>query len=134
MLSLSKVIEKDKKAYYDALKNAQRTLEITDWIRYFAQVILDAQKDARKTAQFTLKKARFFDEYETRLNDRQKKVINKMLDKGTDGYEGGMTATKYMAINKVSKATATRDLQQLNEMGLLDQQGGGRSVRYQLII
>ncbi len=55
-----------------------------------------------------------------------------MLDKGAEGFEGGMTAKKYMGINKVSKATATRDLQQLHDLEVLVQEGAGRSVRYQL--
>ena len=82
--------------------------------------------------QFTLKKAHFFDRYKYQLNERQLKAINKMLEKGPDGFEGGMTAKKYISINKTSKATATRDLQQLHSMGLFIEQGAGRSVSYQL--
>lgn len=132
ILSLSTIIERNKAAYYAALKKAQRTLEVTAWINYFASVILEAQRDARVMVQFTLKKARFFDTYKHRLNERQLKVINKILKKGDEGFEGGMTAAKYMSISKTSKATATRDLQQLQEMGVLLQEGAGRSVRYQL--
>ncbi|WP_257668659.1 Fic family protein [Parapedobacter tibetensis] len=132
MLSLSKTIEANKKAYYDALKEAQRALDITAWMVYFANVILEAQRDAKAMVLFTLKKARFYDRYKTQLDQRQLKAINKMLDKGADGFEGGMTAKKYMGITKVSKATATRDLQHLHEMGVLVQEGAGRSVRYQL--
>src|SRR5690606_19185170 len=121
-----------KKAYYDALKEAQRTLDITAWMIYFANVILDAQCDAKAMVLFTLKKAQFYDHYKNRIDERQWKAINKMLDKGAEGFEGGMTAKKYMGITKVSKATATRDLQQLHGMGVLIQQGAGRSVRYQL--
>lgn len=132
MLSLSKTIEANKKAYYDALKEAQRGLDITAWMVYFSSVILEAQRDAKAMVLFTLKKVQFYDRYKTQLDERQWKAINKMLDKGADGFEGGMTAKKYMGITKVSKATATRDLQQLNEMGVLVQEGAGRSVRYQL--
>lgn len=132
MLSLSKTIEANKKVYYDALKEAQRALDITAWMAYFAGVILDAQRDAKSMVLFTLKKARFYDRYKTQLDERQWKAINKMLDKGAEGFEGGMTAKKYMGITKVSKATATRDLQQLHELGVLVQEGAGRSVRYQL--
>ena len=134
MLSLSKTIEKDKRSYYDALKKAQRTLDITAWINYFASVILEAQQDAKSMVQFTLKKAQFFDQHKRQLNERQLKVINKMLDKGVDGFEGGMTAGKYISITKASKATATRDLQYLLELGALIQNGSGRSVHYVLNI
>ncbi len=132
MLSLSKIIEKDKAAYYTALKEAQRSLEITRWINYFALVILEAQRDAKAMVQFTLKKAHFFDRFKYQLNERQSKAVTKMMEKGFEGFEGGMTAKKYISINKTSKATATRDLQQLHEMGVLTQEGAGRSVSYQL--
>ena len=132
MLSLSKTIEANKIAYYDALKEAQRALDITAWMVYFANVVLAAQRDAKAMVMFALKKAQFYDRHKIQLNERQLKAVNKMLDKGADGFEGGMTAKKYMGITKVSKATATRDLQQLYELGVLVQEGAGRSVRYQL--
>lgn len=132
ILSLSKTIEKGKKQYYEQLKCAQRDLDITEWINYFAQVILDAQIDAKELVQFTLLKAKFFDRYHEQLNERQLKAINRMFENGVDGFEGGMTAKKYMAITKTSKATATRDLQHLQEIGVFIQEGAGRSVRYQL--
>jgi Fic family protein len=132
MLSLSKIIEQNKTAYYAALKEAQRSLDITAWINYFASVILEAQRDAKATVQFTLKKAQFFDQYKYQLNERQLKAVNKMLEKGADGFEGGMTAKKYTGMTKTSKATATRDLQELQVMGVFVQEGAGRSIRYQL--
>ena len=134
LLSISKIIEKDKKQYYNQLKLAQRSLDITDWINYFTQLILNAQKDAKELVQFTLKKAKFFDQYGEHLNKRQLKVIKRVLENGNEGFEGGMTAKKYMAINKISKATATRDLQALQELGVFTQQGAGRSVRYELVL
>lgn len=57
-----------------------------------------------------------------------------MLETGPDGFEGGMTAKKYMSIAKTSKATATRDLQHLTEIHCLVPSGGGRSTSYQLSI
>ena len=134
MLSLSKAIEKDRKRYYAELKKAQAGLEISEWIIYFASIILEAQKDAKVMVQFTLKKTLFFDRYKSQLNERQLKVINKMLASGADGFEGGMTAAKYMRIAKISKATATRDLQHMHEIGVLIQEGLGRSVHYQLVV
>lgn len=56
-----------------------------------------------------------------------------MFEAGVDGFQGGMTAKKYMAIAKTSKATATRDLQHLNEIRALQVLGAGRSVRYELV-
>ena len=132
MLSLSKIIERDKNRYYEALKEAQRTMDITAWITYFGSVILDAQRDAREVVHFTLRKAKFFDSYKDALNERQLKVIHKMLEKGAEGFTGGMTAKKYISITKTSKATATRDLLALQSLGVLVQEGAGRSVRYHL--
>ena len=132
MISLSKIIEGDKNAYYNALKEAQKSLEITSWIKYFAKVIVDAQRDTKAIIELILKKAKFFDQHKPFLNERQVKAINKMLEKEPGAFEGGMTAQKYMSINKTSKATATRDLQQLYALGALVQNGSGRSVSYQL--
>jgi len=64
------------------------------------------------------------------------KVINRMLDEGPDGFDGGMNARKYVGITKVSKATATRDIQQLVELGVFERFGeaGGRSTRYRVML
>ena len=134
ILSLSKAIEKEKKQYYEQLKRAQRDLDITEWINYFSQVIMDAQIDAKELIQFTLLKAKFFNQYSEQFNKRQLTVINRMLENGVDGFEGGMTAKKYMGITKTSKATATRDLQHPQEIGVFIQEGAGRSLRYQLVL
>ena len=130
LLSLSKTIEANKNAYYDNLKAAQRSNEITAWITYFVGVILDAQGDAETQIDFTLKKAKLFDRYEAQMNERQLKVVRRMLEGGLDGFEGGMSAKKYIRIAKTSKATATRDLQDLSEKGILRPIGAGRSTRY----
>jgi len=132
LLSLSTTIENNKKQYYDAFKTAQLTLEITDWIVYFAGVIAQAQEDAVSTVTFSLTKARFFDKFTPLLNERQLKAINKMFDAGTGGFKGGMTAKKYISITKTTKATATRDLQELVTHNILLRQGGGRSTHYVL--
>lgn len=132
LLSLSQTIEADKKSYYSYLEKAQKSNEITPWIKYFSGVILDAQIQAERLIDFTLRKTKFFDRFKDKVNERQLKVIRKMLDQGPKGFEGGMTANKYMSITKTSKATATRDLQMLSDMGVLAVEGGGRSTRYVL--
>ena len=132
LLSLSRAIEADKKAYYDALQRAQRSLEITPWLSYFLQMSLEAQKQAEKLIEFTLKKAKFFDRFASQLNERQLKVVRRMLEEGPNGFEGGMNAGKYVSITTTSKATATRDLQDLAEKQIFIPTGGGRSTRYVL--
>lgn len=128
------MIEKDKKQYYQALKKAQQGLEITQWIFYFSSVIVEAQKSAKQIITFILNKTKFLDQHKNILNERQQKVILKMFDFGFEGFEGGMTAKKYISICKTSKATATRDLQDLVEKNIFTQHGAGRSVRYELLI
>jgi len=132
LLSLSDVIESNRKEYYNALKNAQRNNEITNWIIYFLNVIIDAQQKAEFLIDFTLKKTKFFDLYKDKLNERQLKCINRMLKEGDKGFEGGMTAKKYMRICKTSKATATRDLKKLEEIAAFKVLGSGRNTHYNL--
>lgn len=132
MLSLSRTIESNKSEYYKELNTASRSNKITNWIKYFSKIILDAQIDAQEQINFILKKAKFYQIYENQFNERQMKVIDRMMKAGIKGYEGGMSAKKYMAITNVAKATATRDLQHMLEMKAVKQTGSGRSVRYEL--
>jgi Fic family protein len=134
IISLSEAIQRNKKQYYDQLELAQRSTDITPWLHYFVDLILTAQTRAEEQVTFTLKKTKFFDTHHAQLNDRQKKVISRMLSFGPTGFEGGMNARKYMTMTKTSKATATRDLQQLLELGALRLQGnaGGRSTSYEV--
>ena len=130
LLNLSKIIEADKKAYYDALKVGQRSNEITPWIRYFVKTIVEAQIDATKQIEFTKNKIKFLDRFKDQLNTRQLKVIKRMLQEGIKGFEGGMSTKKYCAITGAAKATATRDLQDLLEKDILKQFGRGRNTHY----
>lgn len=116
------------------MKAAQRSNEITDWINYFVRTVLDAQIDAEKEIEFTLKKTKFFDQHKNELNERQQKVVRRMLEEGHQGFEGGMNARKYVSLAKTSKATATRDLQDLVQKGIFKPIGGGRSTRYEINI
>ena len=134
LISLSSVIEEKKNEYYKALKSGQSSNEISDWLDYFAETVFHAQLSAEQLVNFTLQKVKFFDRYKNELNARQMKAINRMLAEGPAGFEGGMTAKKYMAITNASKATATRDLQALVELGVFLPQGGGRSVSYDLVL
>ncbi len=132
LFSLSRTIEANRKLYYDALSRGQISNEITKWIKYFVDTVLQAQKEASLLIDFSLKKTRFFDHFKAILNERQLKVVKKMLDAGPEGFEGGMSARKYESIAKTSKATATRDLQILAEIKALKIEGAGRSTRYVL--
>jgi len=132
LMSISSTIEKNKKKYYQSLKQAQRTLEITDWIFYFSSLILESQRNAKQTILFTLNKSKFLDQFKNEMNERQTKAVLKMFENGESGFEGGMTAIKYVSITKTSRATATRDLQDLTEKNILIPKGEGRNRSYYL--
>lgn len=132
-ISLSSIIEKNKKEYYNELKKAQQSLEITDWILFFSKIIIEAQRFAKQTIVFILNKSKFIDKHRNNMNERQLKVLLKMFEFGVSGFEGGMTTRKYISIAKTSRATAVRDLQDLVEKDILNQIGEGRNVRYEII-
>ncbi len=134
LLSLSKAIESNRKTYYAELEKAQQSMEITSWIKYFVDTILIAQTDSENKIDFTLKKAKFFDRFRNQLNERHLTVIRRMFEEGPKGFQGGMNAGKYTGLCKVSKPTATRDLQYLAEIGAFLVSGGGRSTSYQVNI
>lgn len=132
ILSLSQAIEAEKKAYYAALNLASKSNEITAWIDYFVNTILKAQIEVEKQINFILKKSVFFDTFKDALNERQLKVLRRMMQAGVKCFEGGMSAKKYMTITGTSKATATRDLQHLEAIQAVKQIGSGRSAHYEL--
>jgi len=134
VISLSRSIESFRKQYYNALKSAQQSNEITEWVLYFISLLMDALNLAENQINFIFKKTRFFDQFEGRLNDRQLKVVRKMLENGPGDFKGGMNARKYISITRASKATATRDLQDLLEKGAFEVSGGGRSTSYQVVV
>lgn len=134
MLSLSRAIEAKRNDYYDALKEGQQSNDITSWITWFVNIVLEAQAQAEELIDFTLRKTRLFDRVRDQLNDRQMQIIRRMLEEGPDGFEGGMSAKKYMTITGASKATTTRDLQELVEKWIFAPTGGGRSTRYQITL
>lgn len=134
IMSLSATIEANKKSYYEELKTAQRNHDVSAWVSFFAGICLEAQNQAERQIQFTLQKAKLFDRFEDQMNERQVRVVRRMFEEGPDGFEGGMSAKKYSSITKASKATATRDLQSLLELGVFRAEGGGRSTRYELAL
>jgi len=77
LLSLSQAIETDRAAYYSALKQAQRSTDISEWIFWFSRMLLQAQEQAETEIEFTLKKTRLFDRIRGKVNERQIKVLRK---------------------------------------------------------
>jgi len=132
VLSLSQAIDDSRSAYYAALKSASRSNEVSGWVRWFVGVVVAAQRDAEARIRLVLRKSRFFGRFGHDLNERQLKVLRRMFEAGPGGFTGGLNTRKYIALTGTSKATATRDLQRLAELGALIPAGGGRSVRYDL--
>ncbi len=132
MLSISRTIEANKNAYYDALEATQKSNEVTEWTHYFINMVLEAQIETEQQINFILQKTKFFDRHKSNLNERQVRIVRRMLEEDPDGFEGGMNARKYISIAKTSRATATRDLQELVKMGVFVTLGGGHSTRYEL--
>lgn len=132
LISLAFTIEKSRKAYYSELERHQRTLDITDWIIFFSETILEAQRATLDRINFFIQKAKFYDRFRNRLNERQQKVVARIFKEGTSGFKGGLSAENYISITGTSRATATRDLQQLVEIGAFTRTGELRHTRYSL--
>ncbi len=134
LLSLSKVIADNRNEYYAQLKNAQGSLDISAWLQYFLSVVIEAQKNALANIDFTISKGKFWNARRDELNKRQSKMLKRMFRDGENSFEGGINAKKYMRICKTSKATATRDLQDLQKKKILKAIGEGRARRYEVIL
>lgn len=131
--SLSAQIQKERKDYYDVLERTQKgTLDVTNWLLWFLGALERALGNAHKTLDRVLMKTRFWQRWaETSLNERQVKLINRLLY----GFEGKLTSSKWAVIAKCSSDTALRDITQLLELGILKRtSGGGRSTGYELSI
>lgn len=136
--SISTAIVEDKKHYYDLLEHSQKLLynkdlDITEWVVWHTDMINKAIEISLDQVQIAIQKANFWDRArEYSLNTRQIKVLNKLLDAGEDGFEGGLSTKKYISIAKTSTATAKRDIADLVSKHLIKQVEGtaGRSVRY----
>lgn len=134
LYSLSAQLYNQRDEYYAALERASRgDLDATDWLNFFARQVEAAAKASEGAIGKVLDKARFWVEHGAQpMNDRQRKVVNLLLDKGRGEFEGGMTNSKYVNIAKTSAATAQRDLADLVQKGILELVGAGRSARYDI--
>jgi Fic family protein len=130
--SLSSIIEQDKKAYYQALERTNTSLDITEWLTYFSEKILEAQVYVQKMIAFIIDKARYFETYHSQLNERQTKVVLRLFQEGLTGFKGGLSAENYIRIAKTSRATTTRDLAEMVDIGALRKKGRLRHTRYYL--
>ncbi len=133
--SLSSQINAERKSYYKILEQTQKgDLDLTPWLLWFVECFSRGIETSEKLMSLVLGKAAFWYRHaQTRVSDRQRKVINKLLDAGKEGFEGGLTNRKYASMTHVSRATATRELQYLLDIGILKRNpGSGRSISYNL--
>ena len=130
--SLSAQIIRRKKDYYDALEQAQKgPIDVTPWLMWFIEALREALEQGLKTTDRVIQKTEFWARHkDTEMNERQRKVINRLWD----GFEGKLTTQKYAKINRCSQDTALRDIQSLIEKRILRKTNeGGRSTNYELI-
>jgi Fic family protein len=134
--SLSAQILRERDRYYAILERTQRGgIDVTDWLLWFLAQVEAAANAADQTVATTLSKARFWLKHQaTHISERQRKVLNRLLDAGPDGFTGGINTRKYMSLTKTSRATAYRELADLVEKGCLRPGGGGgRSSGYSVV-
>jgi len=135
--AVSTELRRRQDAYYDALNLAQRgTGDVTAWLEWFTNIFADSCQSSSTLIHEALVRARFWSEHKAaKLNERQRKVINKMLEAGAGRFEGGLTQRKYVAMTSASRATASRDISALINKGVLvPGAAAGRSTYYDLSI
>ena len=128
--SMSAQIQKQKNEYYKVLENTQKgTLDVTSWIKWFLETMLQALETSETMVGKIIAKAEHWMEFNKfPLDENQKKMINMLFD----GFEGNLTSSKWAKICKCSQDTASRSIKQLVEYRILEQQGSGRSTHYVL--
>lgn len=130
--SMSNQILVERKKYYAILEKSQHgTIDITEWLVWFLSCLENALLNSTDVLDSVLKKARFWEKHsQTPLNDRQRLMLNKLLD----GFDGKLTSSKWAKIAKCSQDTAIRDIQDLINNNILYKEAqGGRSTNYELL-
>lgn len=134
--SLSSQIMAERDAYYKILERTNKQDgDITEWLRWFLTSMSRAVLNSNRLLSSVMQKARFWKRHaQTDLNNRQRKALNRLLDAGPGGFEGGLSNRKYAGMTHVSRATAQRELADLVKKGILRQNpAGGRSASYGLV-
>lgn len=135
LYAMSPVILNKRKSYYEILEATQKgNSDITAWLLWFLQALNKSLEQTLKRIERTLLKSTFWQAFsEVDLHEGQRKVLNRLLDGGENGFEHEISASQYQKVAKVSRATATRHLTDLLEKGcIVKLEGGGRNTRYQI--
>ena len=134
LTALAATILGRRKGYYEALERSNTGTDLTEWLDWFAAVVIAAQQRSIALVEFLIGKTRLLDSVTGRLNERQHKVLLRVLRDGPDGFEGGLSAGNYASITGAAAATVTRDLADLVAKGVLLRAGERRYARYQVNI
>lgn len=129
--SMSAQIRVERKGYYEILEKVQKgDLDITPWLIWYLQCLNRALDVTDRTLNSVLEKTRFWDKHNnTSINERQRKMINKLFD----GFDGKLSSSKWAKITKCSADTALRDIHELISKRILKKEAaGGRSTSYVL--
>jgi len=132
LVGLATSILLHRKDYYDALERANRRNEITEWLEWFAEIAIEAQRNSLAQVEFVIAKAKLLDRLRNLLNERQEKALLRLFRAGPEGFKGGLSASNYVSITGASPATTTRDLADLVEKGALIRAGERKHTRYTL--
>ena len=122
--------------YYAELERAQKgSMDVTRWVSWFVSQFEAACRESETTIDRSLAKARFWARAsQLEISERQRKALNTLLDAGSGGFVGGLSAGKYQNLTSTSRQTATRDLADLVEKGLLRVTGQLKGARYHVAI
>lgn len=144
LYSMSTAINSDRKGYYYALehttgfvKKQDKHLDITLWCEWFLNTLYIALINTHKKLGFIIDKTKFWDEHKNdKLNARQIKVLNRILDTGVENFQGDLSKKKYIKIADTTSATASRDIKELVELGCIKQVEGtvGKNTRYKVCV
>jgi Fic family protein len=129
--SMSAQIQRERNVYYDILEKTQKgNLDITKWLLWFIECLDRAIPLSEKNLSDVTQKAKFWESHQgVALNERQRKMLNKLMD----GFEGKLTSSKWAKIVQCSPDTALRDIQDLIEKKIFEkEEGGGRSTSYRV--
>lgn len=132
LITLAPAILKKRKSYYQALEDASKRNEITNWLIWFAETAIEAQDSTIAWIEFLISKTKLFDAMRDQMNPRQEKALLRMFHEGPDGFKGGLSASNYMTVTGATSATTTRDLADLVDKGVLARIGERRHARYHI--
>jgi Fic family protein len=134
LTALAATILYRRKSYYEILEASNKKNEITNWLVWFADVAIEAQRRTIAMVEFLIDKTKLLDRLKGQLNERQERALLRMFREGPEGFRGGLTAGKYSTITGASPATTTRDLADLVARGALLREGERRHARYRLSV